>query len=67
MSGAEWRTFVAARRNTSIFVDTDAEVLKAVQTEPGAVGLIEVRSMDNSVNIVRIDGRLPMEAGYLPH
>jgi len=67
MTASEWRTFVAAHRETIIFVDTDAEVLKAVQSEPGAVGLIEVHSLDSSVNVVRIDGRLPLEAGYLPH
>src|SRR5215468_7713654 len=47
MSASEWRTFIASHREAIIFVDTDAEVLKAVQVEPGALGLIEVRSIDN--------------------
>src|ERR1700756_2788507 len=67
MSAAEWRAFVAAHRDSIIFVDTDAEVLKAVQAEPGAVGLVEAHSIDSSVNVIHIDGRLPLEAGYLPH
>ena len=67
MSAPEWRAFVTAHRDMIIFVDTDAEVLKAVQTEPGAVGLIEVHSIDGTVNVIHIDGRLPMEVGYLPH
>lgn len=67
MSPSEWRTFVGTHRDTILFVDTDAEVLKAVQAEPGAVGLIEVHSIDSSVNVIHIDGRLPLEAGYLPH
>ena len=67
MSSDEWNAFVATHRDTILFVDTDADVLKAVQTEPGAVGLIEVHSIDNSVNVVHIDGKLPMELGYLPH
>jgi ABC-type phosphate transport system substrate-binding protein len=67
MSAPEWRAFVTRRRDLIIFVDTDAEVLKAVQTEPGAVGLIEVHSIDGNVNVIHIDGRLPMEVGYLPH
>jgi phosphate transport system substrate-binding protein len=67
MSAAEWKTFVATHRESIIFVNTDADVLKAVQSEPGAVGLIEVHSVDSSVNVVHIDGRLPLEAGYLPH
>ena len=67
MSAAEWKTFLATRKDSILFVDTDADVLKAVQSEPGAVGLIEVHSIDNSVNVVHVDGKLPMEFGYLPH
>lgn len=67
MSAAEWNTFVVTHRESILFVDTDAEVLKAVQAEPGAVGLIEVRSVDSTVNVIRVDGKLPMELGYLPH
>ena len=67
MSTAEWNGFLAAHKDTITFVDTDADVLKAVQAEPGAMGLIDVRSVDNSINVVRVDGKLPMEFGYLPH
>lgn len=67
ISTAEWKSFLAAHRSSITFVDTDADVIKAVQADPGAVGLIEVPSIDNSVNVVRVDGKLPMEQGYLPH
>jgi len=67
MTAAEWRGFVAAHRDQIIFVDTDSDVLKEVQSEPGAIGLIEAHSIDNSVTVVRVDGKLPMELGYLPH
>jgi|SRR5579863_6515190 ABC-type phosphate transport system substrate-binding protein len=67
MSAAEWKSFVAAHKDSILFVDTDADVLKAVQAEPGAMGLIEVHSVDNSINVVHVDGKLPMEFGYLPH
>jgi ABC-type phosphate transport system substrate-binding protein len=67
ISAGEWKAFVAAHKESIVFVDTDAEVLKEVQADPGAVGLIEVHSIDNSVNVVRVDGKLPMEFGYLPH
>jgi ABC-type phosphate transport system substrate-binding protein len=67
MSDPEWKGFVVTHKDSFLFVDTDADVLKAVQTEPGAVGLIEVHSIDNSINVVRVDGKLPMESGYLPH
>ena len=67
MSAGEWNTFVVTHKDSILFVDTDADVLKAVQAEPGAVGLIEVRSLDSTVNVIRVDGKLPMELGYLPH
>jgi ABC-type phosphate transport system substrate-binding protein len=67
MSAGEWTAFVIAHKDSILFVDTDADVLKAVQAEPGALGLIEVHSIDNRVNVIRVDGKLPMEFGYLPH
>jgi ABC-type phosphate transport system substrate-binding protein len=67
MSASEWKTFVAAHHESIIFVDTDSDVLKEVQSEAGAIGFIEAHSIDNSVTVVHVDGKLPMEFGYLPH
>ena len=67
MSAVEWKSFLAAHKDSIVFVDTDAEVLKEVQSEPGAIGFIEVHSVDSTVNVVHVDGKLPMEFGYLPH
>ena len=67
MSAAEWKSFLGSRKDSILFVDTDADVLKAVQAEPGAMGLIEAHSIDSSINVVHVDGKLPMEFGYLPH
>jgi hypothetical protein len=38
-----------------------------VENTPGAVGLVEVHSVNDRVNVVRVDGKMPMEDGYLPH
>jgi ABC-type phosphate transport system substrate-binding protein len=67
MSSVEWKSLLAAHKDSIVFVDTDADVLKAVQSEPGAIGFIEAHSIDNTVNVVHVDGKLPMELGYLPH
>ena len=67
MSVGEWKALIAAHKDEIQFVDSDADVLKIVQSLPGAVGLVDVRSVDGSINIVRVDGKLPMESGYLPH
>jgi ABC-type phosphate transport system substrate-binding protein len=67
MSDAEWKTLIAAHKDSIVVVDSDADVLKIVQSTPGAIGLVDVRSVDNTINVVRVDGKLPMESGYLPH
>jgi len=67
MSDAEWKALIAAHKDSFVIVDSDADVLKIVQSTPGAIGLVDVRSVDNTINVVRVDGKLPMESGYLPH
>jgi ABC-type phosphate transport system substrate-binding protein len=67
MSAGDLKAFLATHRDAIMFVDTDADVLKIVQAKPGAIGLVDVRSVDGSINVVKVDGKLPMESGYLPH
>jgi len=67
MSPGELKALIVAHKDSIVQADTDAEVLKIVQSTPGAVGFVEIHSIDNTVNVVRVDGKLPMESGYLPH
>lgn len=67
MSAAQWKALIAANKDSIQVVDSDADVLKIVQSMPGAVGLVDVRSVDSTITVVRVDGKLPMESGYLPH
>jgi ABC-type phosphate transport system substrate-binding protein len=67
MSAAEWKAILAAHKDSIMLVDTDADVLKAVQADPGAIGMVEEHSLDSSITVVKVDGKLPMESGYLPH
>jgi phosphate transport system substrate-binding protein len=67
MSPAELKTLIATHKDSVMMVDSDADVLKIVQSTPGAIGFVEIHSIDNTVNVVRVDGKLPMESGYLPH
>ena len=64
---AEWKAFVASHKDAVQIVDSDEDVRKAVEAIPGAVGLVDVRAVDGSIHVVRVDGKLPMESGYLPH
>ncbi|HLX82388.1 MAG TPA: substrate-binding domain-containing protein [Terriglobales bacterium] len=67
MSSDDWKAWMAAHKEAIQVVDSDADVLKIVQSVPGAVGLVDVRSVDGAITVVRVDGKLPMESGYLPH
>jgi len=67
MSTDELKALIAAHKDSIVIADSDAEVLKIVQSTPGAIGFVDVRSVDNTINVVRVDGKLPMESGYLPH
>lgn len=67
MTAAEWKAMIAAHRDSIQIADSDAAVLKIVQAMPEAIGFVDVRSVDSTINVVRVDGKLPMESGYLPH
>ncbi|MGB8580291.1 MAG: substrate-binding domain-containing protein [Candidatus Sulfotelmatobacter sp.] len=67
MNVGEWKALIAAHKDSIMVTDSDADVLKIVQSTPGAIGLVDVRSVDSTINVVRVDGKLPMESGYLPH
>jgi ABC-type phosphate transport system substrate-binding protein len=67
MSVAQLKSLIAAHKDSIMMVDSDVDLLTLVESTPGAIGLVEVRSIDDRVNVVRVDGKLPMEDGYLPH
>ena len=67
MNADELKALIASHKDSIVIADSDAEVLKIVQSTPGAIGFVDVRSVDNTINVVRVDGKLPMESGYLPH
>jgi ABC-type phosphate transport system substrate-binding protein len=63
----ELKALIEAHKDSILMANSDAEVLKIVQSTPGAIGLVDVRTVDDTINVVRVDGKLPMESGYLPH
>ena len=67
MSAQQWHSWVAEHKDSLVFADSDDEVLNYFENTQGAVGLVEVHSVNDHVVVVRVDGKLPMEDGYLPH
>ena len=48
-------------------VSSDDEVLKIVQSNTSAIGLVNVYSINSNVEVLKIDGKLPLEPGYILH
>ena len=45
-------------------VDSDDEVMRSVDSTPGAIGIVDVYAINSSVKVLRIDGKLPFDVGY---
>ena len=43
---------------------SDEELLRTVESTPGAVGILDVYSINSSVKVLRVDGKLPFDIGY---
>ena len=46
-------------------VDSDEELLRTVGSTPGAIGIVDVYAINSSVKVLRIDGKLPFDVGYV--
>lgn len=46
---------------------SDEDLVNKVASTPGAVGVVDVYSINSSVAVVKIGGKLPLEPGYLLH
>lgn len=66
-SPEEIKSLVDAHRADIRVVASDEAVLTLVDTNPGAIGIVNVYSINSRVKVLKVDGKLPMEAGYLLH
>jgi ABC-type phosphate transport system substrate-binding protein len=64
MTAEQAHAFVLAHRDVIMLADTDDAVLRFVSTSPGAIGVVDLYSLTQDVNVVKIDGKLPVEQGY---
>ena len=51
-------------RLTVKIVENDEDLLRTVEATPGAVGIVDVYSINSSVKVLRVDGKLPFDLGY---
>jgi ABC-type phosphate transport system substrate-binding protein len=45
-------------------VENDEDLLRVVESTPGAVGILDVYAINSSVKVLRVDGKLPFDVGY---
>ncbi|MGH9499125.1 MAG: hypothetical protein ACRD3L_08265 [Terriglobales bacterium] len=57
--------FVQAHKSAIMVADSDDAVIHFVSSARGAVGVIDLFSLTKDVNVMKIDGKLPVEQGYL--
>jgi ABC-type phosphate transport system substrate-binding protein len=50
-----------------VVVNSNKALVEAVESTPGAVGLVDVYSITGGITVLRIDSKLPLEAGYSLH
>jgi len=67
MSSTEIKTMIADHKDFMRTVGSDADVINAVAATPGGIGMVEEHSINDRVSVIKVDGKLPLEAGYLPH
>jgi ABC-type phosphate transport system substrate-binding protein len=48
-----------------VFVPTDADVVKAVEASPGALGIVDVYNINGGVKVIKIDEKQPFDPGYV--
>lgn len=64
MSADEMKTLLSTHRSGVVVVNSEEELLKSVESIPGAVGIVDVYSINSHVNVLKVDGKLPLEQGY---
>jgi ABC-type phosphate transport system substrate-binding protein len=50
-----------------LIATSDEELVNKVASLPGAVGVVDVYSINSSIAVLKIAGKLPLEPGYLLH
>ncbi len=50
-----------------LVLESDEAVVDMVARTPGAIGIVDVYSINGQITVVKLDGKLPLEAGYLLH
>jgi hypothetical protein len=72
MTAAEMKDLIASSHTPGeavaiMVVPSDEVLIKAVATNPGALGLVDVYSITSAITVLRVDGKIPLQPGYVLH
>jgi len=65
MTPDQAREFMRAHKGAMVVADSDDSVLRFVSSTRGAIGIVDLYSLTKGVTVLKIDGKLPVEQGYL--
>jgi hypothetical protein len=67
VAAADVPAFITLHKQAILVLHSEDLVVKAVAGHTGAIGAVNVYSINSAVKVLRVDGKLPLEQGYLLH
>jgi len=65
MTADQARALIQSHSGQFVVAESDEAVLRMVSSTHGAIGIVDLYSLTKDVNVVKIDGKLPFDSGYL--
>ena len=65
MTSDQVRALMQSHPGLIAIADSDDAILRFVSATRGAIGIVDLYSLTKDVNVVKIDGKLPFDVGYL--
>ena len=65
MTPEQASSFVQNHKGSVVVADSDEAVIRFVSSNRGAIGVVDLYSLTKDVRVVKVDGKLPVEQGYL--
>lgn len=66
VSPQEFRA-VLQKTPTAVILGSDREVVESVQKARGAIGLVDIYAITGAISVMRVEGKLPFDPGYVLH
>jgi hypothetical protein len=65
LNSDQMHSYVQAHPGLIVVADSDDAILRIVSGNRSAFGVIDLYSLTKDVSVVKLDGKLPLEPGYL--